>query len=154
MSSEPTRLPNYLKPYLKDAGWEEGDFLPVMTFSEPTTGSTTSTTYDYLTGVIDVRAIAWDTYLPSGGTTQVALSCRVAPGAGETLDIAVENYTDDENALEETGITSEDVNHLVGPVDYTPPTKTGVRLITKARTDPGSNSSEISEVSFIIGVKL
>lgn len=155
MSRTRSRLP-YLS-LLEEAGFEQGDFLPLYSFNPPNNFSTsfTSTTYTGLASLFHVKVI-WDDILPPGVTSQVLGEIYVSGiGAGETVDLRIQNTVDGETVGEITGITSSYTVFTIGPVDYTPSTTASkIPLVWQWRESPGTNSTEIQIPFISIGVRI
>jgi len=150
-----TDIGRSLLPILSDAGFEKGDFLPLVSLtplSDRYVG-TTSTTWDGQSTFFYQNGMIWDEYFPPGSTTIVKFSLIASPGTDETLDFRMRNRTDGENLIEVTGITSETMDTWVNT--YTPSTTASpLDIISEIRTDPGANSSYIKRALLVIGVKV
>jgi len=140
---------------LKDAGFEQGDYLPLYSYNQVAARSvsTTSTTYTYSADFF-ITAPVWVDFFPSGLTTQVKCSVRAVPGADETVDLRVRNTIDGETVAEKTGLTADNV-YTFGPTTYTP-TTTGsrVEIFIQWRTSPGTNSLIVEEPMMTFGVEI
>jgi len=144
-----------LLPILSDAGFEEGGFLPLYTFNPNATTyiSTTSTTWDGDADLSEFRVL-WNDLFPADAEAQVFGQARVNPGAGETVDVRIQNYTDAEVIASETGITSDRMVTL-GPLSYTPTTVSDIlRVWWQWKVSPGTNSSNVMNAYVALGVKL
>lgn len=144
-----------LLPILSDAGFEQGDFLPLYSWNalSAKVKSITSTTYTILGALFETRC-RWDQLLPSAVQEQVLTQVQIKPGTDETADVRLYNETDGETIHEKTGITSNQVVTL-GPTSYTPPTANDTLWIAlEGRTNPGANSTDFWESSVTLGVKL
>lgn len=142
-------------PILSDAGFEEGDFLPLYSFGPPADWeiTSTSTTYD-AANTISLCWVIWDDMFPADVDVQIFGQARIDPGADETVDLRIRNGQDGETVAEITGITSTQVVTM-GPVSYTP-TTTDSRIYFRwnYRTSPGSNALALDVPYTVFGVKL
>jgi len=142
-------------PILSDAGFEEGDFLPLYTFNANGDWevTSTSTTYD-AANTISCCWIIWDEMFPEGADVQVFGQGYIQPGADETVDLRIYNGQDGETVDEITGITSTQVVTM-GPVSYTPTTTdSGIYIRWNWRTSPGTNALALDVPYTVFGVKL
>jgi len=140
---------------LAEAGFVEGDFLPLYTFSPNANASvgTTSTTYNS-DPTISRADVIWGDLFPSGVESQVLGIATLVPGAGETVDVRIQNHADGETIAEETGFTGT-TGVTLGPVSYTPTTTASrIDIYTEWRTSPGTNSSDLWTPQIVLGVKV
>lgn len=146
-----------LLPILSDAGFEQGDFLPLYNFNpNAARGATfTSTTYTYNDDV-SIAKVRWDKLFPSGPTPQIFGQIGwVLPGTDESVSVRIQNITDGETVGEVTGITGSNQIVVIEPVTYTPPTTSAKCMFRwEWKTDPGANSSEVRCPFITFGVKL
>jgi len=145
-----------LLPILSDAGFDQGDFLPIYTMGPPEvrSQSTTSTTYDNFYNHT-IFWLQWSMMPLPEDNRRLYSMVRVMPGTDETVDVRWRNRTDGETIGSEiTGITSTKYVDI-GPIDYTPPTTDAPVYITwQVRTDPGANSSNLQGFWGALGVEL
>lgn len=149
-------MPEIDRDELRQAGYQEGDFLPVVGFGPfKLDQSFTNTSYDHVRNLLTTR-LRWDELpIPDGASTQVFLQCQVNPGSEETVSVRVYNPTDSETVAEETGLSTSFEMVTLGPVDYTPTTTSSdLTLQPEVKTDAGSSSCEIVTPYLGVGVKI
>lgn len=144
-----------LLPILSEAGYEEGDFLPLLSMGSPDVriSSTTSTTYvraDELT----FYWLKWDNIPVPSESMRIYSTARVYPGTDETVDVRWYNLHASETLAEKTGITGDQMVEF-GPLSYTPPrTDLTYGYTWEIRTSPGTNASELQGFYMAFGVVL
>jgi len=137
---------------LKAAGVTENTLLPALSEGDGTISNiqTTSTTFTGSSSFVNIPFVPSDLQL--GDTPGVLASFDVAPGNGETVDIRVQNLTDDETITELTGITGSLTSTTLGPEEFNP-TTTSSRVVLRAqvRTNPGTNTTILSQGVLVVG---
>jgi len=149
-----TDIGRSLLPILSEAGFEEGDFLPLYNFnpSGDRSVSFTVTTYSASASFSYLRAI-WNELFPAGATTHVYGSVYLAVGAGETVSLRIQNTVDNETVGELTGITTGGIKTI--DVDYEPTTlDSQIKLLWQWKESPGTNSSRVDDAFISLGVKV
>jgi len=139
---------------LAAAGYEKGDYVPLVYGSGTNTGSgaTTSGTYvgAYNNGI---GAISWSDIAPSAGTLAVWFYGRVGDLNGTTMDVRVINAKDNETMVERTGLSSSGI-FKISPTEYTPPSSDIIQYRTEIRSGDGSSQVRLYDGSITIGVQL
>ena len=140
---------------LKDAGYNDGDILPVTGISTQSrrSSSTTSTTFVTETTLHDSLS-HWGRLVPVTNAF-VALSVRFNSDTGETPTGRIYNSTDDEEVLSVTGNAGAITDIFTPWQGYQPPT-TGdpIQLIYQHKTDTGTNSIASVIPTLWFGVEL
>jgi len=140
---------------LEEAGFELGDFIPLLTFGPNAQREIvfTATTYSFNNSVSQVD-IQWDEMLPDGVNIWIKGSGYFISGSGETADFQLYNVTDGEVIVEKTGVVNTGIV-ILGPVDYDPTTTADViDLKWRWRESPGTNSSTLRTPYIILGTKI
>jgi len=138
---------------LAQAGFEQGDFLPLYTFNPNNAvyASFTSTTYTYDNNLSFLRC-RWDKFFPPGSTSAVFGQIQQEPGADESVSVRIYNSTDGEVIGEVTGLTTEKVV-TIEATEYTPTTTDSEIFIRwNFKTDPGVNTSYVRLPCITFGV--
>lgn len=134
----------------------DGDFLALDTQGNISTQTinTSSTTYGGDENS-HKHSIVWNNIVPSGEQSAVWSYAETTEiPSTETVDIRLQNVTDNETIFEQTGITSVK-EFTFGPKNYTPATMDSViHLQWQIRTDPGDNWSRVGYVQTTIGIIL
>jgi len=140
---------------LAQAGFEQGDFLPLYTFNPNDNRSVafTSTTWASDT-LLSQCYVQWNELFPPDVTAQVMGQAYISVGAGETCDFRIRNIIDDETMAELTGVTSSK-EIILGPTSYTPTTTDGMLDIRwQWKESPGANSTTIFIPIMVFGVEV
>jgi hypothetical protein len=140
---------------LRQAGYEEGDIIPLIATTPPQDrqASTTSTSFVVVANT-GQSIIPWDSLSPNTNL-KAGIAVRLLPGAGETITAGFQNETDGEEVVTVTGEAGAVSLEFSGFQAYTPSTtSTPVRISFKHKVDQGNNSSRSIAPSLIIGKEL
>jgi len=138
---------------LKEAGYEKGDYIPLIYGSGTSTGKTGTTSGTYEIAANNGRGVInWSLFGPSSGTAAVWFDGRVTELSGTTIDVRVYNVVDNEMMCEEVGISSE-TWFSIQPEEYTPTTDI-FEYRTQIRSGDGSSEVELRLGSPTFGVRL
>jgi len=141
------------KELLRDAGYTDGDFVPVRSHQRSVSESTSTDTFTlYQPGVI-TPMFKWADEFSTDANTQALLHVTVIPSTDQ-IDVKLTNATDGEDVFLETGLSSVG-DKTLGPVDYQPTTKTATtRFNVRFRNNDNSTTVSIKRVNIVFGVKL
>lgn len=138
---------------LATAGYTQGDDLWLQSTGEGAAINVeTSGTW---VGAVNFHQdiLQWDALFPDGATTRVYAIVAGNPGSGETLDARLQNLTDSETIVQVTDIGGGQT--LLGPVTYTPTTTASpIQVVLEIQTSPGSNPSQVVNITGGYGVQL
>jgi hypothetical protein len=114
--------------------------------------STSNQSYTSDSTVYVLRTV-WDDWAPTNAQTQVYVSTRTGGGNSATTDFRVQNLTDGETIVEETGVSpGQFIN--IGTVNYTP-TTTGAPIDIRPELASGDGTSVVVEdFNLLCGVGL
>jgi len=140
---------------LGSAGYDEGDYLPVVYTSGSNTGRSSTDSGSYQPALNNGQGIiSWDLISPSNGTLAVWFYGDITSLNGTTIDVRVRNLDDGQTMCERTGI-SELGTFQIQPTDYAPTTDMEViRYRTQIRSGDGVSNVEINTGSIVIGVEI
>lgn len=141
---------------LENAGYSEGDFMGQASWHAPATRSTTNNTYTSVhtgSGEINVY-VTWDDLFPASVTTQATFFGELRAN-GDQVDVRLQNKTDNETVVEQTGTTGDYIDFDLGPTDYRPTTTAGhTQYQVQIRNSDGATSVSLTNPTFVFGVKL
>jgi len=137
------------------AGFTEGDILPVASFASrsKSIAQTTSTSFTRTFNLCD-QFLPERFGVADGPTIRVRLTARLNPGTGETYEVRVRGGGTGQitPALSATGGSGANLSTgWVTPVNIP---SAPDRVTVEHRTDPGSNASEVTIPVFQVGVEL
>jgi hypothetical protein len=140
---------------LREAGYESGDILPVVTLGaqQQRSAGTTSTSYTDLGQLGEAAIIFEDIADPEN--TYAALGARLVPDSGEEAYYRWVNKDDGDDRIGPEVSTDTPEQVWSGWAKYDPQTEDNpVLLKVQGKTDPGTNSSSIRSPLLYIGVQL
>jgi len=114
---------------------------------------TTSSSYSVVNTADFNPIIRWDDIAPGSTQGRVVMWARVDPKTDQ-IDVKLRNQDDQEDVIEQTGITSSGPRTL-GPQDYTPASTTeALRYNIQIRNGDGSTSVSLKVAGVAFGVQL
>jgi len=139
---------------LREIGYEKGDVMTVGDFSGTSRKvNTSSSTYSGQTS-LGVHNIPLSDYVPSDVPVYVAIYGDLRPGTDETASLTYDDTKDSVTGFPTISASgSEKVwsGWQQVTVDRTPSVS---NIIPQVKTEPATNSSEIYDVSFHVGLQL
>lgn len=142
------------KDILREAGYSEGDFLPIYTAANGGFTRITTSSSSYVSSGNNLRQETdYDNLFPSGAQPAVLLTATINPGSGEEAFIQVtqDDGSDPIPGSELSTTTLESIS--TGWVEFSPISGVGA-VLCEVKTEPGSNSSTFDNFAVTYGVKL
>lgn len=130
---------------------EANDKLGVISVANPTDiASTTSNSYQ--TVLINRWRIKWNSFFPANASAVWTLNYRVDTN-DDQLDTRIQNLSDGETVLEDTGETG--IGNRTLQATYTPTTKSNqIIFALEIRNSDGASTVAIGNPSVVVGVQL
>jgi hypothetical protein len=141
---------------LSDAGYSEGDVLPIFTHTMNdsdafyTFTDTSYTTYNRIMSLIFQPSELH----PNLEELRYSFSALLDPATGDTTSVRVWNWTDSESVVSTSTDTQDDFV-TTGWTEYTPTTTDSpIAFVGQAKTSDGTESDSVTGFSFRVGVQL
>jgi len=139
-----------LRASLQGVGFDEGDFLPLITLSPQETNnySFTNTTYQDASGYQEWYILEnVSEHIPKIDSIWVTM--RINAGTDETVDYRVRLPYPDVTLIERTGFTGKTIP--TSDFETFPERDNFTYLQMEVRTNPGVNSSEVQKGIIVLG---